>query len=63
MMIENASQLREIYRFPIGRAEKKVLTTLEKHSDNCPTMGQMLNDQLQITDQLETREDMKKRNL
>lgn len=32
--ITSTEQLREIYGFPKGRAEKKVLSTLEKHSKN-----------------------------
>ena len=32
MILKNASQLRELYGFPKGRAKNKVLTTLEKHS-------------------------------
>ena len=32
--INSTEQLREIYGFPKGRAEKKVLNTLEKHSKN-----------------------------
>ena len=34
MIIKNESELRKIYGFPKGRAEKKVLQTLEKHSIN-----------------------------
>ncbi len=34
MILKNESQLRELYGFPKGRASKKVLTTLEKHSKN-----------------------------
>lgn len=34
MIIENESELRKIYGFPKGRAEKKVLSTLEKNSIN-----------------------------
>lgn len=34
MKIQNQEQLREIYGWPKGRAEKKVLNSLEKHARN-----------------------------
>lgn len=34
MIIENETQLREIYGHPKGRAEKKVLKKLDKHAKN-----------------------------
>lgn len=34
MILKNESQLREIYGIPKGRAQKKVLTSIEKHGVN-----------------------------